>query len=621
VRYRSIQSRLLFVVLLSSGLVLLITGAAFIIYEWVMLRESLLRRFSVLAQMTAANSTAALAFRNEEDAREVLSALAVDPRILTGALYDNQGRLFATYLDGRAAAELPARPDNGHAYTGTSLVVSVPVSENGTVLGTLVLQTSLSAFYESIRTLALIVGVVFVVALVASVTLSTRLHKNITRPILALAKVAHAISVRKDYSVRAPPGEANEIGELMLAFNQMLAQIQTQNSELRESEERYRLLVEQSPEVISVVVDKRIEFINPAGMKLYGAQQPEDLIGRSPMDLVHPDSLPFLEERNRRLQEGKRNPPAELKIRTLDGRIVYVESTAIPFTYLGRPAWQGVARDVTARKQAEDSLREINENLERMVAERTAELQEAKERAEKSDNAKTAFLATMSHELRTPLNAIMGFTGTLLMRLPGPLNEVQEKQLRTVQSSARHLLSLINDLLDLAKIESGKVELQLTDIHCQAVVNEVEAAMRPAAEGRGLKLEVRVPPEPVTVRADKRALSQILLNLVSNAVKFTEQGSVRITVARRSNDSTPEVEFVVADTGVGIAPEDQAKLFSAFAQVGRGSRPRPEGTGLGLHLSKKLAALLGGYITFDSVPGRGSAFTLILASGQTPSSA
>jgi protein-histidine pros-kinase len=255
-------------------------------------------------------------------------------------------------------------------------------------------------------------------------------------------------------------------------------------------------------------------------------------------------------------------------------------------------------RDISDRKQSERTLQEKNIELE------------------KASRAKDHFLATMSHELRTPLNAIIGFTGTLLMRLPGPLTPDQEKQLRTVQTSARHLLSLINDLLDLAKIESGKVELNPETLGCQGVIQEVITALQPLAEAKGLRFETRVPTAEVVVRADRRALSQILLNLVNNAIKFTEMGSITLEVVQReATEGKGVVECIVSDTGVGIRTEDQGKLFQAFTQIDASGKRRHEGTGLGLHLSGRLAELLDGRIAFKSEFGRGSTFTLSLPGG------
>jgi len=218
----------------------------------------------------------------------------------------------------------------------------------------------------------------------------------------------------------------------------------------------------------------------------------------------------------------------------------------------------------------------------------------------------------MSHELRTPLNAIIGFTGTLLMKLPGPLTGDQDKQLKTIQTSARHLLSLINDLLDLAKIESGKVELNLERVTCQSVLEEVATALKPLAENKGLEFAYAKPERDVEIRTDRRALSQIVINLANNGIKFTEQGTVRLGLAERIDNGTRFTEISVTDTGIGIREEDQKKLFQAFEQMESGRRN--EGTGLGLHLSQKLAGLIGARIEFTSKFGKGSRFSLLLPS-------
>jgi PAS domain S-box-containing protein len=275
-----------------------------------------------------------------------------------------------------------------------------------------------------------------------------------------------------------------------------------------------------------------------------------------------------------------------------DGVEFPVEISLSPLKAEGEMLVSSSIRDVTDRKRVEKTLQEKNIELEN------------------ANLAKDRFLASMSHELRTPLNAVIGFTGTLLMRLPGPLTNDQEHQLNTVRNSARHLLSLINDLLDLAKIESGKVELMREPIACQLVLDEVVATLRPLADAKQLHLELLAPVQEIVLRSDRRALSQILINLTSNAIKFTESGSVRIELAEPKL-ADESIEIHVTDTGAGIPPEDQERLFNAFAQVSNSTR-RQDGTGLGLHLSQKLAVLLGGAIRFSSELGKGSTFTLTL---------
>jgi PAS domain S-box-containing protein len=294
-----------------------------------------------------------------------------------------------------------------------------------------------------------------------------------------------------------------------------------------------------------------------------------------------------------------------------------------------------VFRDITEREKAEEALRRAYDELEERVRERTVDLeltnqqlkkeieqrslaeerlQEQNIELENACLAKDRFLANMSHELRTPLNAVIGFTGTLLMKLPGPLTEEQEKQLQNISTSAKHLLSLINDLLDLAKIESGKVQLNLEPVSCRAVIEEVAATLQSMAESKGLRLLVDIPDQDPMVNTDRRALSQILLNLVHNAIKFTEKGAVRLELRCRIKDGFERVEFDVIDTGIGIKPEEQARLFQAFTQVEPSGLHSYDGAGLGLHLSKKLADLLNGRIIFQSEYGKGSKFTLIIAS-------
>ncbi|MTV40011.1 hybrid sensor histidine kinase/response regulator [Duganella radicis] len=246
------------------------------------------------------------------------------------------------------------------------------------------------------------------------------------------------------------------------------------------------------------------------------------------------------------------------------------------------------------------------ETINREIALKNLELAEA-------SRMKSAFIANMSHELRTPLNAIIGFTGALLMKLPGPLTPEQDKQLNTIRTSARHLLSLINDILDVAKIEAGKVTLELETVQCQEVVRNVVDTLRPLALQKNLALEMELADPAIVLETDRRALTQILLNLGNNAIKFTETGTVRVTLTERAGESGKNIiEFSVADSGAGIREEDQAKLFQAFSQLDSTSTRHAEGAGLGLYLCQNLANLIGGSLFFKSDFGHGSTFTLAL---------
>ncbi|KQZ44233.1 hybrid sensor histidine kinase/response regulator [Duganella sp. Root1480D1] len=246
------------------------------------------------------------------------------------------------------------------------------------------------------------------------------------------------------------------------------------------------------------------------------------------------------------------------------------------------------------------------ETINREIALKNLELAEA-------SRMKSAFIANMSHELRTPLNAIIGFTGALLMKLPGPLTDEQDRQLNTIRNSARHLLSLINDILDVAKIEAGKVTLSVESVHCQQLMGEVADTLRPLAAQKGLEVFIEMPQQPIVLQTDRRALAQIMINLANNAIKFTEKGMVKLALSQRTDEEQAVItEFSVTDSGSGIKEEDQAKLFQAFSQLDNTSTRHAEGAGLGLYLSQNLANLLGGSLFFSSDFGKGSTFTLAL---------
>ena len=257
--------------------------------------------------------------------------------------------------------------------------------------------------------------------------------------------------------------------------------------------------------------------------------------------------------------------------------------------------------------------------LERIVAERTRELAHAKERAEAADHLKSAFLATMSHELRTPLNSIIGFTGIILQGLAGPLNQEQSKQLEMVRSSSRHLLALINDVLDISKIEAGQLEVANERFDLRSSINKVVGIVAPLAEKKGLALRTDIAPEMDEAVGDPRRVEQILLNLLNNAIKFTDLGGVALKVQLVPDFKSqgrifgqPAVRLSVSDTGIGIKPDDLATLFQPFRQIESGLSRNYEGTGLGLAICRRLADLMGGDISAESTWEQGSTFSFTL---------
>ncbi len=316
--------------------------------------------------------------------------------------------------------------------------------------------------------------------------------------------------------------------------------------------------------------------------------------------LVHPDD-------RERLRMARRALIADGSRLNLEHRIVLGDGSEKTVHLLAdlkrdaedRPVWlSGTVHDITAR------TRLAAEHLRR-------------ERAEAADRIKSAFLATMSHELRTPLNSIIGFTGILLQGLAGPLNTEQNTQLGMVRTSARHLLALVNDVLDISKIEAGQLEIAAAPFDLGRAIDKVAALIAPQAKDKQLALQLALGPDLGVMVGDERRFQQIVLNLLSNAVKFTERGEI---VLRAQRSLAPAaLQLQVCDTGMGIRPADIPLLFQPFRQVDGGLSRQHEGTGLGLAICQRLAGLMGGVISVESAWGAGSTFTLQLPLEKAPS--
>ena len=274
------------------------------------------------------------------------------------------------------------------------------------------------------------------------------------------------------------------------------------------------------------------------------------------------------------------------------------------------------ARDVSDLKKAQRELLEANKQTEHINRHLEASIKHANLLARPacgSNQAKSEFLASMSHEIRTPLHAIIGFSDILAQENISP---DQKNYVDLITTAGRSLLGLINDILDFSKIEAGKIQLEIVECSLEKILNEVEALLRPAARSKNLQLEIL--PEknlPACLRTDPARLRQCLVNLVNNAVKFTQQGYVRIRVSLTKHRGADALRFDVEDTGIGIAPEDQQKIFDVFAQADESTTRKYGGTGLGLAITRQLTLNLGGEISLVSQPGQGSTFTLIIPAG------
>ncbi len=376
----------------------------------------------------------------------------------------------------------------------------------------------------------------------------------------------------------------------------------------REVARRMSALIDAAPvPVFGLDAEGRVlDVWNPAAERVFGWRR-EEVVGiRLPIVLDSEERQAEFDFLRRKVLDGEDFLGTELSCRRRDHSVGYLSVSASRITTAtGEFGVMVVAEDITTRHEAAEALRAAHDELEHRVAERTAELAAARDRAEEADRIKTEFLANISHELRTPLNSIIGFSSLLLSGAPGAVNDEQEKQLTIVRRAGERLLALIEDILDISRLQSTDTRLAREAVPLRDMLLRVADGMRPQAVGRGLAIHTEI--ETCAALAEPRRLEQVLSNLLSNAVKYTDHGEVTIR-CRRIDD---QVEISVADTGRGIPAEELARLFVPFAQVGRGAPGRP-GAGLGLAISRRLVEAMGGSISVDSEPGRGSVFTVRL---------
>jgi PAS domain S-box-containing protein len=379
-----------------------------------------------------------------------------------------------------------------------------------------------------------------------------------------------------------------------------------------QAERRFRELLEAAPDaIIEVDREGRIVLLNRVTEKLFGYDR-EELLGR-PVEMLIPDHLRSVHVHHRAQYW---NHPATrpmgsglslLGVRK-GGSSFPVEISLSPVKSDGGFRVTAIIRDITERKQVEDRLRAVQEKYTRELAATNRELERRNWEIERANRLKSEFLASMSHELRTPLHTVIGFSELLAEELEGPLNPKQKRFVNHIHKDSLHLLELINDILDLSKIEAGRLELHPEVFDAGAAIGEVLATIRPQGLAKSIAIETDLG-ELLTLHADRLRFKQVLYNLLSNAVKFTPEGG-EISVKAGLRDGFLEV--TVSDSGVGIPAHEHQSVFDKFYQAGATTKGVREGTGLGLAITKRLVEEHGGEIRLESEPGKGSRFTFTI---------
>jgi PAS domain S-box-containing protein len=404
----------------------------------------------------------------------------------------------------------------------------------------------------------------------------------------------------------------NEAGEVRYMTGAVVDITERKQAEetLRESEARYKALFAGAPEgmIVADLQTKQFRYANPAMCRMFGYTEEEFL--RIGVANIHPkESIDYVLADFEAQARGEKLSSTDIPCQRKDGSLFYANVNAIMVVLDGRKCNVGIFTDVTERKQAEETLLNTNRQLE----EATAKANEMTAQAEAANEAKSQFLANMSHEIRTPLNAIIGFSEVLMEE---ELTEEQKDYVGLVYNSGKHLLHLINDILDLSKIEAGKMNIEMKQCSLGQFIANIESMMQPFATEKGLKFEIREKGDlPANIVTDATRLQQCLINLMNNAIKFTEQGHIYVNISLEHKDSKPRIRFEVEDTGIGISPEFQQKIFESFVQEDGSTSRKYGGTGLGLAITRKLTELLGGELTLTSEKGKGSVFSLVIPAG------
>ena len=488
----SMQDKLVAVTVVTSTVAVILACGVFIANDRVRFRHEMKENLSVLAQVIGQNCTAALVFKDPQGAEDLLASLKAQVHVMTAAVYDTAGNRFASYTrEGLPeSAVAPIHPIADMHFDDQRLELSKGIVLDGEIIGTMYLSSDLEEMRARQTRYLTIAGCVLLFATLGVWLVSTRILRRIARPLLALAQAAREVSAGKNYSVRVQPSDRDEVGQTILAFNDMLGKIGQRDEELR----------------------------------------------------GHRDNL-------------------ELEVRR---RTAELESTNV-------------------------------------------ELSGAKERAEAASRAKSEFLANMSHEIRTPLNGVIGMVE---LALDTPLDESQRDYLDTARHSADTLLSVINDVLDFSKIEAGKLDLDPVEFSLRDSLNMTMKIIALRAHQKGLELLCNVDGDvPDALVGDASRLRQIVINLVGNAVKFTDKGEVAVEVSRElADDDAVHLHVRVSDSGIGIPKDKQLAIFEAFTQADGSTTRLFGGTGLGLAISARLITMMGGQVWVESEPGRGSIF-------------
>jgi PAS domain S-box-containing protein len=640
-------------------LILAISTAVSINQAQTTLADDLLKRGESQALVLASAANAYVSEGNINQLTVIAAVTTSQHEIQYITFYDAQNTLLASAVAPTASpgirtsfAELRNEVEKtsvrAFKWSAGYLDIVAPMDWFGQRIGSIGLRLDTSGLVRA-RAQVVTQGMVNALVLIflLNLALGLLLRQLIIRPLRHLSVTAEQISQGVSTAV---PGQQrrDQLGLLARSFAQMVAALQSREQQLQEqivavnelntalqqttaalqsSEARYHNIVANVPGMVYQIAYRPdgtggFTFVSDGCRAIYGLS-PAEILARpeSVFNVVHPEDRA---EIDRTIAEAT----SELKSWNWVGRALlpsgeerWHQCAAQPTLQQdGTLVWDGLMMDITDQKHAEEERARLREELIVLQEQSLYEMRVAKAEAEAANQAKTLFLSTTSHELRTPLTSVIGYSELLLRDLPHRSLEESQQDIRLIHTASQHLLTLINTILDLSKIEAGKMELLSESVDTDLLLDEVLLMVRPLAAQQGNVLDVLRPDELPLMHSDRTKVRQLLLNLLANAAKFTSAGRITLEARQIDHGDEPGVQFRVSDTGPGIAPGLLPRLFEPFVQDPEMARQRG-GTGLGLALSRRLCRLMGGDISVESQLGMGTTFTVHLPLTAPPSPA
>jgi len=624
---RSIRHKLMFVVMATTLAALIVTGVSMAVYDLRAYRDTGVHDLATQADILGRSSAAALAFDDVKAARQNLALLKARPNISAAAIYTARGALFASYQQNGTSAQqgFPALPESeGSRIDGKDLIVFKRIVDNNEILGTVYLRARYQLF-QRLKDYVGILGTVMLASLVVAGLMSTWLQSVVTKPIMAISDLTRRVMETRDYTLRARKTTQDEIGYLADGFNGMLAEIgrraeeleasnrtlgrevaERRNTEetLRATERRNRTLIEAMTSVVWSADDKgRFGGEQPSWTEYTGQKYGEfsglgwrsaiEADDRRRVDLAWAQALHKLERFE-----------LELKLwHEASRRYRYVNLRAVPIVEANGVVveWIGTVTDIDDQRQAEAELRKLNAELERRVADRTAALEAANKELE-------SFSYSVSHDLRAPLRAVTGFSRLLWDDHAGQLDTEARRKLDVIQSEARRMGMLIDDLLAFSRL--GRKSIQPVELDMRELANGVFGRLQTQQPGPEVEFRLGLLPRGT---GDRALLEQVWANFISNALKFSGKREKPAIEIGAISDQKEHIYFV-RDNGVGFDPRYQSKLFGVFQRL-HDSSEFP-GTGVGLALVQRIVNRHGGRVWADSRPNEGATFYFTLPKEQ-----